>query len=75
MKLVPLEEQERAIVGAMLTERAAVEQQLIGALRLIVRQKGLDGEWGLSADGRALVAREENPARSAAAQTPETPVA
>lgn len=73
MKLVPLEEKERAIVGAMLTERAAVEQQLIGALRLIVRQKGLEGEWGLSADGQALVAREESPRPSSAAQTPEKP--
>lgn len=73
MKLVPLEEQERAIVGAMLTERAAAEQQLIGALRLIVRQKGLEGEWGLSADGQALVSREEIPGPSAAAQTHENP--
>jgi hypothetical protein len=55
---VTFDETMLAALAEFDTQAQSIEAQRIGALRLFMRQRGLDGEWMLSADRRALVPKK-----------------
>jgi hypothetical protein len=54
----PFDEPMLAALAEFDQQAQSIEAQRIGALRLFMRQRGLDGEWMLSADRRALVPKK-----------------
>jgi len=50
--LTPEEQKE---MGVYLSAISEVQKQMASALRMLVRQQHLEGNWGLSSDGTTLL--------------------
>lgn len=62
LNLCPLEEQELAVLAEIDQQEQYLAQQMagqrIGLIRLVMKQKRLEGVWGLSDDRKALVRKQ-----------------
>jgi hypothetical protein len=58
---VQLSKQEQSILAEYQQALRDIQQQIQGALRLIVKQRGLEGQWNLDGDRLVkVVAQKEN---------------
>jgi hypothetical protein len=55
-----LTSEEQAELAVYLKAIAEVQQQMAPALRMIIRQQRLEGQWGLSQDGTKML-RQPDP--------------
>jgi hypothetical protein len=52
---IPLTETEAAYVAETIRDIIAAQAQHSGAVAMLIRSRGLAGQWSLSPDGRALI--------------------